>query len=48
MDLKTLGRYQIVGELGRGAMGAVFRALDPLIDREVAIKTLLPLSLIHI
>ena len=42
MDLKTLGRYQIVGELGRGAMGAVFRALDPLIDREVAIKTLLP------
>ena len=42
MDLKTLGRYRIVGELGRGAMGAVFRALDPLIDREVAIKTLLP------
>jgi serine/threonine protein kinase len=42
VDLKTLGRYQIVGELGRGAMGAVFRALDPLIDREVAIKTLLP------
>ena len=42
MDLKTLGRYRIVGELGRGAMGAVYRALDPLIDREVAIKTLLP------
>jgi len=42
VDLKTLGRYRIVGELGRGAMGAVFRALDPLIDREVAIKTLLP------
>jgi serine/threonine protein kinase len=39
---KTLGRYRIVDELGRGAMGAVFRALDPLIDREVAIKTLLP------
>jgi protein kinase-like protein len=39
---KTLGRYRIVGELGRGAMGAVYRALDPLIDREVAIKTLLP------
>src|SRR5918999_4399488 len=40
--MKTLGRYKIVGEVGRGAMGAVYRALDPLIDREVAIKTLLP------
>ena len=39
---KTFGRYQIVGELGRGAMGAVYRAVDPLIQREVAIKTLLP------
>src|SRR5882672_8143555 len=39
---KTLGRYKVVGELGRGAMGAVYRAIDPLIEREVAIKTLLP------
>jgi serine/threonine protein kinase len=37
----AFGRYRITGELGRGAMGAVYRAVDPLIDREVAIKTLL-------
>jgi serine/threonine-protein kinase len=36
------GRYLIVAELGRGAMGAVHRAVDPLIERDVAIKTLLP------
>jgi hypothetical protein len=42
MQGKRFGRYLIVGELGRGAMGAVYRAIDPLIEREVAIKTLLP------
>lgn len=42
MEPKTLGRYRVTGELGRGAMGTVYRAVDPLIEREVAIKTLLP------
>jgi class 3 adenylate cyclase len=40
MNDKTLGRYQILQEIGRGAMGTVYRARDPLIEREVAIKTL--------
>ena len=39
---KKFGRYLIMGELGRGAMGAVHLAKDPLIERDVAIKTLLP------
>jgi len=41
VQYEKLGRYRIVSELGRGAMGAVYRAVDPLIEREVAIKTLL-------
>ena len=35
-----LARYQIERELGRGAMGAVYLALDPQIGRQVAIKTM--------
>jgi serine/threonine protein kinase len=42
LEQTQFGRYVIVAELGRGAMGAVHRALDPLIERDVAIKTLLP------
>ena len=35
-----IGRYEIVGEIGRGGMGVVYRGEDKLIGREVAIKTL--------
>ena len=34
-----IGRYEILDEIGQGAMGTVYRARDPLIERTVAIKT---------
>ncbi len=36
----SLGRYEIQEEIGRGAFGTVYRAFDPQIARQVAIKTL--------
>ena len=39
MSLTQLGRYKITGVIGRGAMGVVYQAHDPLIERTVAIKT---------
>ena len=35
-----IGRYKVVGELGRGAMGVVYRGVDPALDRHVAIKVI--------
>jgi eukaryotic-like serine/threonine-protein kinase len=43
-DMKRIGRFDILDKIGEGAMGTVYRALDPLIERTVAIKTI-PLEL---
>lgn len=38
--MEKIGKYEIIDLLGKGAMGIVYKALDPDIDREVAVKTI--------
>src|SRR4051794_34362482 len=42
LDGSTLGQYRIIERLGAGGMGLVYRAHQPLLDRLVAIKVLIP------
>jgi serine/threonine-protein kinase len=39
-EIKKLGRYEVKGVLGKGAMGLVYDGRDPQLDRRVAIKTI--------
>ncbi|HHN47204.1 MAG TPA: hypothetical protein ENN09_07165 [Planctomycetes bacterium] len=39
---RMLGPYKVVSEIGRGGMGVVFKAHDPVLDRDAAVKILSP------
>ena len=43
-DIRTVGRYEIIGRLGKGSMGVVYLGRDPYIDRKVSIKISRPSS----
>jgi tRNA A-37 threonylcarbamoyl transferase component Bud32/tetratricopeptide (TPR) repeat protein len=42
MNLDRIGKYRVVGRIGQGAMGEVYKAHDPLLNRYVALKTIHP------
>src|SRR5262249_54651089 len=40
-DRQAIGRYEVIKTIGKGAMGVVYKARDPLLDRVVAVKTIM-------
>src|SRR5579864_6462996 len=38
--MTKLGKYEVLGELSKGSMGVIYRGRDPILDREVALKTI--------
>lgn len=43
--MKKIGKFEIIEEIGKGGMGVVYKAYDPIIDRDVAIKVILEMAL---